>query len=40
MKSEEYAKKCYENRLPYDDEKIKVDKKNEMLRVLHMEDRI
>ena len=40
MKTEDYAKKCYENRLPYDPEKIKTDKKNEMLRVLNMEERM
>lgn len=40
MKTEDYAKKCYENRLLYDPEKIKTDKKNEMLRVLNMEERM
>ena len=40
MKTEDYAKKCYDNRLPYDPEKIKTDKKNEMLRVLNMDERM
>lgn len=34
MKTEDYAKKCYENRLPYDPVLIQTDAKNEMLRVL------
>ena len=33
-KTQAFAKKCFENRLPYDDEKINTDKKNEMLKVL------
>lgn len=36
-KTEDYAKKCYENRLPYDPVLIQTDAKNEMLRVLRME---
>lgn len=36
-KTEAYAKKCYENRLPYDPELLQSDKKKEMLRVLNME---
>ena len=40
MKTEDYAKKCYDNRLLYDPVKIKTDKKNEMLRVLNMQDRM
>ena len=44
-KTEDYAKKCYENRLPYDPvliqeigyKVIQTDAKNEMLRVLRME---
>lgn len=35
-KTEDYAKKCYENRLPYDPVLIQTDAKNEMLRVLVM----
>lgn len=35
-KTEDYAKKCYENRLPYDPILIQTDAKNEMLRVLGM----
>lgn len=34
MKTEDYAKKCYDNRLPYNPEKLKTNKKEEMLRVL------
>lgn len=40
MKTEDYAKKCYDNRLLYDPVKIKTDKKNEMLRVLNMQERM
>ena len=36
-KTENYAQKCYENRLPYDPVLIQTDAKNEMLRVLGME---
>ena len=36
-KTVDYAKKCYENRLPYDPVLIQTDAKNEMLRVLRME---
>lgn len=36
MKTDAHAKKCYEQQLPYDPDKIKVDKKKEKLRVLHM----
>ena len=36
-KTEDYAKKCYENRLPYDPVLMQTDAKNEMLRVLGME---
>lgn len=35
-KTEDYAKKCYDNRLPYDPVLIQADAKNEMLRVLGM----
>ena len=34
MKTEDYAKKCYDNRLPYDPEKLVTNKKEEMLRAL------
>lgn len=34
MKTEDYAKKCYEGRLPYNPEMIVSNKKEEMLRVL------
>ena len=34
MKTEDYAKKCYEGRLPYDPERLVTNKKEEMLRVL------
>ena len=34
MKTEDYAKKCYDQRLPYDSVKIVSNKKEEMLRVL------
>lgn len=34
MKTEDYAKKCYEGRLPYDPEKLVTNKKEEMLRAL------
>ena len=36
-KTEDYAKKCYENRLPYDPVLIQTDTKNEMLRVVGKE---
>ena len=39
-KTEDYAKKCYENGLPYDPVLIQTDKKREMLRALHLEDRM
>ncbi len=35
MKTEDYAKKCFANRLPYDTVKIHTDAKNEILRVLN-----
>lgn len=35
-KTEDYAKKCFENRLSYDPILIKKDAKNEMLRALGM----
>ena len=37
MKTEDYAKKCYENRLPYDAERIVSNKKEEMLRCIRMD---
>lgn len=37
MKTEDYARKCYENRLPYDTEKIVTNKKEEMLCCIRMD---
>lgn len=34
MKTEDFAMKCYEKRLPYDADRLRNDKKSEMLRVL------
>ena len=35
-KTEDYAKQCFENRLPYDVEELKTNKKKEMLRVVNL----
>lgn len=37
MKTEEYAKKCYENRLSYDEKEIVNNNKEEMLIVFNMD---
>ena len=40
MKTEDYAKKCFENRLPYDPVLIHTEPKKEMMRVLKLETQI
>ncbi len=36
MNTEEFALKCYKNRLPYDEDELKKNKRKEMLRVLNL----
>ncbi len=39
MKTEEYAQKCYDNRLPINAENLRNNKQKELLRVLSMEEK-